>query len=150
MCFIRPLKTEDMEKMQFSEVEKNLPSGTPAKIRTLDSSGNSILSTISEVAKSIGAYYLTKTFAPLEEYEVKEVKGCLILAQNASIQHEIGVAILYSNLGGVVLNNVSGVSFLEQNKQAFSIYRKETNGSIYIKNNTETSRVIYVRLISII
>ena len=44
-----------MEKIQFSEVEKNLPSGTPAKIRTLDSSGNSILSTISEVAKSIGA-----------------------------------------------------------------------------------------------
>ena len=57
-----------MEKIQFSEVEKNLPSGTPAKIRTLDSSGNSILSTISEVAKSIGAYNLTKTFGSLEEY----------------------------------------------------------------------------------
>ena len=150
MCFIRPLKTEDMEKIQMSEVERNLSKGVPASVRALDVNGKSILSTISEVAKSIGTYNLTKTFAPLEEYEVKEVNGCLILAQNASSQHEIGVAILYSNLGGVVLNNVSGVSFLEQNKQHFSIYRKKINGSIYIKNNTETSRVIYVRFISII
>lgn len=139
-----------MEKIQMSEVERNLSKGVPASVRALDVNGKSILSTISEVAKSIGTYNLTKTFAPLEEYEVKEVKGCLILAQNASSQHEIGVAILYSNLGGVVLNNVSGVSFLEQNKQHFSIYRKKINGSIYIKNNTETSRVIYVRFISII
>ena len=139
-----------MEKIQMSEVERNLSKGVPASVRALDVNGKSILSTISEVAKSIGTYNLTKTFAPLEEYEVKEVNGCLILAQNASSQHEIGVAILYSNLGGVVLNNVSGVSFLEQNKQHFSIYRKKINGSIYIENNTETSRVIYVRFISII
>lgn len=139
-----------MEKIQMSEVERNLSKGVPASVRALDVNGKSILSTISEMAKSIGAYNLTKTFAPLEEYEVKEVNGCLILAQNASSQHEIGVAILYSNLGGVVLNNVSGVSFLEQNKQAFSIYRKEINGTIYIKNNTNVSRVIYVRLIPII
>lgn len=139
-----------MEKIQMSDAEKNLPSGVPANIRALDGVGNSIQSTISEVANSIGAYSINRAFAPLEEYEVKETYGCLILAQNASFQHEIGIAILYSNLGGAVLNNVSGVSFLEQNKQPFSIYRKKINGSIYIKNNTETARTIYVRFISII
>lgn len=139
-----------IEKIQFSEVEKGLSNGVPANIRALDDSENSINSSLENVREAMGIYSLNKTFEPFEEYEVKKVCGCLVLAQNASSQHEIGVATIYSNLGGVVLNNVSGVSFLEQNKQAFSIYRKEINGYIYIKNNTETSRVIYARFISII
>ena len=43
-----------MEKILLSEVEKNLPSGTPANIRALEINGNSILSTITDVAKAIG------------------------------------------------------------------------------------------------
>ena len=42
-----------MEKIQFSEVEKNLPSGTPAKIRALDSSGNSIIASPGVLANTM-------------------------------------------------------------------------------------------------
>ena len=42
-----------IEKILLSEVEKNLPSGTPAKIRTLDSVGNSISSGLESVAKAL-------------------------------------------------------------------------------------------------
>lgn len=114
-----------IEKIQMSDAEKKLQNGVPANIRALDSMGNSILSTISEVAKSIGIYSIRDTFEPLEEYEIKIVSGCLILAQLASSQHEIGVAIMYGNLGGVILNDVSGVSFFKQNEVLLAYIEKK-------------------------
>lgn len=139
-----------IEKIQLSEVESSLPGGKPASVRALDSSGNSIQSSIPEVAESIGTYSVNRSFAPLEEYEVKEVYGCLALIQNTSSQHNIGVAIMYSDLGGLVLNDVSGVDFFKQGNRTFSIYRKEANSSLYIKNNTEFFRTIHAKFISII
>ena len=110
-----------IEKVQFSEVEKGLSNGVPANIRALDSSGNSISSSIKNVREVMGIYSLDKTFEPLEEYEIKSKDGGLILVQLASSEFPIGVAIIYGNTGGVVLNDVSGVSFFKQNERNISV-----------------------------
>ena len=95
----------------------------------------------------MGIYSLDKTFEPLEEYEIKSKDGGLILVQLASSEFPIGVAIIYGNTGGVVLNDVSGVSFFKQNERNISVYRKEANGYLYIKNNSNYNRSIYVKFI---
>lgn len=136
-----------IEKVQFSEVEKGLSNGVPANIRALDSSGNSISSSIKNVREVMGIYSLDKTFEPLEEYEIKSKDGGLILVQLVSSEFPIGVAIIYGNTGGVVLNDVSGVSFFKQNERNISVYRKEANGYLYIKNNSNYNRSIYVKFI---
>ena len=136
-----------IEKIQLSEVEKNLPSGAPANIRATDSNGNSISSSIKNVREVMGIYSLDKVFEPFEEYEIKSKDGGLILVQFASSEFPIGVAIIYGNTGGVVLNDVSGVSFFKQNERIVSVYRKENNGYIYIKNNLNNRINIYVKFI---
>ena len=130
-----PLKVTDMaiETIKFEDVEKNLPNGVPTNIRALDSSGNSISSSIKNVREVMGIYSLDKVFEPFEEYEIKSKDGGLILVQFASSEFPIGVAIIYGNTGGVVLNDVSGVSFFKQNERIVSVYRKENNGYIYKK-----------------
>lgn len=140
-----------IEKIQLSEAEKGLSNGVPAKIRALDSNGNSIQSTINDVGNSIGVLSIRKEFAPLEEYMVpSSLAGGLMLVQYASSEYPIGVAIIYGNQSGVVLNDAPGVAFLKQNERSVSVYRKENNGPIYIKSNVDSKRVIYVRYIPII
>lgn len=140
-----------IETIQLSEVEKNLPSGVPANIRALDSAGNSILSTITEVCNSIGMLSVRKEFAPLEECMVfSSSAGGLILVQYASSEYPIGVAIIYGNQSGVVLNDAPGVAFFKQNERSVSVYRKENNGPIYIKNNVDSNKVFYVKFIPIV
>jgi hypothetical protein len=136
-----------IEKIKLSEVEKGLSNGVPANIRALDSSGNSISSSIKNVREVMGIYSLDKVFEPFEEYEIKSKEGGLILAQFASSEFAIGVAIIYGNTGGVVLNDVSGVSFFKQNERIVSVYRKENNGYICIKNNQNNRINIYVKFI---
>ena len=136
-----------IEKIKLSEVEKGLSNGVPANIRALDSSGNSISSSIKNVREVMGIYSLDKVFQPFEEYEIKSKEGGLILAQFASSEFAIGVAIIYGNTGGIVLNDVSGVSFFKQNERIVSVYRKENNGYIYIKNNLNNRINIYVKFI---
>ena len=136
-----------IEKINIEDVEKNLPDGVPANIRALDNSGNSLSSSIKNVREVMGIYSLDKIFKPFEEYEIKSQEGGLILVQFASSEFPIGVAIIYSNTGGVVLNDVSGVSFFKQNERSISVYRKENNGYLYIKNNLSKTVVIYVKFI---
>lgn len=140
-----------IEKILFSEVEKGLPNGVPANIRTLDSNNNSIISTVKDVGNSIGIVRVRKEFAPLEEYMVPlSSTGGLMLVQYASSEYPIGVAIIYGNQSGVVLNDAPGVAFFKQNERSVSVYRKENNGPIYIKSNVDSKRVFYVNFIPII
>lgn len=140
-----------IEKIKLSEVEKGLQNGVPANIRALDSAGNSILSTIIDVGNSIGIVRVRKEFAPLEEYMVpSSLAGGLMLVQYASSEYPIGVAIIYGNQSGVILNDAPGVAFFKQNERSVSVYRKENNGPIYIKSNVDSKRVFYVRFIPII
>lgn len=136
-----------IEKIKLSEVEKGLSNGVPANIRALDSSGNSISSSLKNVREAIGIYGLGKEFEPFEEYEIKSTDGGLILVQFASSEFPIGVAIIYSNTGGVVLNDVPGVAFFKQNERSVSVYRTKVNGYLYIKNNLSNKAVIYVKFI---
>ena len=115
----------------FEDVEKNLPNGVPTNIRALDSSGNSISSSIKNVREVMGIYSLDKVFEPFEEYEIKSKDGGLILVQFASSEFPIGVAIIYGNTGGVVLNDVSGVSFLSKTNELLVCIGKKIMG-IYI------------------
>lgn len=139
-----------IEKIVLSEVEKKLPEGKPNYIRALDSNEKSILSTIDDVGATIGLNSVRRTFKPLEELEIRNISGCLILAQDASSQHDIGAAIIYTNNGGVVLNNVSGISFMRKNEKRISIYRNEENRYLYIKNNMNVEMVVYARFIPIL
>lgn len=136
-----------IDKILMSDAEKNLPSGVPDNIRATDSNGNSISSSIKNVREVMGIYSLDKVFEPFEEYEIKSKEGGLILAQFSSSEFAIGVAIIYGNTVGVVLNDVAGVSFFKQNERIVSVYRKENNGYIYIKNNLNNRINIYVKFI---
>lgn len=140
-----------IEKIQISDVEKNLPSGVPVNIRALDSNGNSIQSTIRDVGNSVGVFSIRKEFVPFEEYMVpSSLTGGLMLVQYASSEYPIGVAIIFSNTGGAILNDAPGIGFFKQNERSVSVYRKENNGPIYVKNNIDSNRVVYVRYIPII
>lgn len=139
-----------IEKIVLSEVENNFPEGKPNYFRALDSDGKSILSTIADVGAAIGVNSVRRTLKSLEELEIRNISGCLILAQDASSQHDIGAAIIYTNNGGVVLNDVSGISFMRKNEKEISIYRNEENRYLYIKNNSNHEMVVYARFIPII
>lgn len=69
-----------MEKIQFSEVEKNLPSGVPANIRALDSSGNSIISTAKDVGKTIGIIRGSIALPPNQTVEIPRYRGIAIFS----------------------------------------------------------------------
>ena len=94
-----------MEKILLSEVEKNLPSGTPANIRALEINGNSILSTITDVAKAIGIIRGSIALTPSQTVEIPRYRGIAIFY--SPINPGALVLILpeksYSNVG-IVFN----------------------------------------------
>lgn len=120
-----------IETIKFEDVEKNLPNGVPTNIRALDSSGNSISSSIKNVREVMGIYSLDKVFEPFEEYEIKSKDGGLILVQFASSEFPIGVAIIYGNTGGVVLKMSQELAFLSKTNELLVCIGKKIMG-IYI------------------
>ena len=55
-----------IETIKFEDVEKNLPNGVPTNIRALDSSGNSISSSIKNVREVMGIYSLIRSLSHLK------------------------------------------------------------------------------------
>ena len=69
-----------IEKIQLSDVEKNLPSGVPANIRALDSNNNSIISKVKDVGRYIGVIRDSINIASSQTIEIPRYRGIAIFS----------------------------------------------------------------------
>lgn len=93
-----------IEKILFSEVEKGLPNGAPANIRTLDSNNNSIISTVKDVGKYIGVIRDSINIASSQTVEIPRYRGIAIFSSpfNPGALVLILPDKIYSNVAKVV------------------------------------------------
>lgn len=134
-----------MEKILLSEVEKNLPSGTPANIRALEINGNSILSTITDVAKAIGIIRGSIALTPSQTVEIPRYRGIAIFY--SPINPGALVLILpeksYSNVGKVVelANKTDGGIVFNQEGDFFEL--KFSGENMAVTNKYRANLTLY-------
>lgn len=126
-----------IEKIQMSDAEKKLQNGVPANIRALDSNGNSILSTITDVAKSIGIIRGSIALTPSQTVEIPRYRGIaifyspinpgvLVLILPDKNETNVGKVVELANKtgGGIVFNQEGSFFELKFNGENMAVTNK--------------------------
>lgn len=138
-----------IETIKFEDVEKNLPSGVPANIRALDSSGNSISSSLKNVREAIEIYIYGLSLKQDEEKDLGNLGYGMYLITAV----EIGVSAIF------IFGSYETCFVSDANKNVFCDYadgtktivfgRKTLNGNIFIKSRRAALTNIRIKKISV-
>lgn len=122
-----------IQKIDIKEVERNLPSGTPNKIRGLDSSGNMVSSTLKEVASALPRRKVVLIdLAPGDTYSLSD-SVYQTLSIYVTNKHGIGCIAL---IQWTDIYLIGDSLFKNKDTPAFICVYNATVGNPIIKNNT--------------
>lgn len=123
-----------IEKIDINEVERNLPSGKPAKIRGLDASGNGIVIDVGEIPIPKDSVYVTTMGS---EVSSGINKACLLFILNLSNSNDVSIAVFRDGtVYPIVERGEIDYSKLNPSKQ-ISVYA--VNGIVNARLNTQAS-----------
>lgn len=137
-----------IEKVKLSEVELNLPLGTPARLRGIDANGNSITPTFTEVGNVMRIYAYSFELKSGEEQDIGiSDYGMYMVASSTLGGSAIFICGSYKECfvsdggRGVICDYTDGT-------KSIVFGRKEGGGNFFIKNNSIYNVNIKIRRIS--
>ena len=133
-----------IQKIDIKEVESNLPSGTPRRIRGLDSSGNMVSLPLKEVASALPKRKEVRIdLAPGNTYSLS---GSVYQTLSIYVTNEHGIGCI-ALIQWKVIYLIGDSLFKNEDTPAFICVYNATFGNPVIKNNTVDTLSISIQYV---
>lgn len=141
-----PLKCKNMAE-DIKENEMTSVSGVDY-VRGLRGN-DSVLIALNNLFANYGFVRVNQRFDAGEEKEINFKNGGIVTIRVSSHSHSIGMAVINSDLSANVLSELPNGNFGGKVEGKICIYRKESNGNLYIYNGAAIAHNINACFISV-
>lgn len=135
------------EKQDIREDQMTVVSGVDY-VRGLRGN-DSVLIALNNLFVNYGIVRVNQRFDAGEEKEINFKNGGIVIIRVSSYRHDIGMAVINSDLSANVLSELPNGNFGGKVEGKICIYRKEINGNLYIYNGAAIAHNINACFISV-